>query len=373
MPLELVRQSITEVACDAVVNPTDPRYSGSGGVDALIHQAAGEELRAACEKLAPLSRGEVAVTPAFRMGCAYVIHTVGPVWRGGRHNEEALLRSCYRGALAAAVRLGARSVAFPLISSGTFGFPRRLVLHIATDEIFRFLMTETSEPQVLLCVPDPAVFSLQREKELRNFLETDRKRNVPPRRRLWNLPRYPEILQVPGPAETDEWQEWNEADEWNEGEIQYESEAELTDHTGRLPRFGSLPFEAVRSAAPAPSLSEWMRHQDDTFAVLLLKLIDRKGMDDVTCYKKANVHRNTFWKINNDASYKPSKPTVLAFAIALELTLPETEQLLKAAGFALSRSNPFDLIIEYYITNGQYDIHEINAALYRYDQPCLGC
>ena len=135
----------------------------------------------------------------------------------------------------------------------------------------------------------------------------------------------------------------------------------------------NLSCTPVASAAATEDLSAWIKKQDDTFAVMLLKIIDKKGMTDVQCYKKANVSKGTFWKINNDPKYKPSKATVLAFAIALELSLDETELLLKTVGLSLSHSNVFDLIIEFYITNGNYDIYEINAALFKYDQVCLGC
>ena len=132
--------------------------------------------------------------------------------------------------------------------------------------------------------------------------------------------------------------------------------------------------EAMPCEAPAPqSLEDWLKHQDDTFAVTLLKLIDKKHITEVQCYKRANVSKKTFWKINNDPKYKPSKPTVLAFAIALELSLPETEDLLRTVGFSLSHSSTFDMIIEFYIRKGIYDIYEINAALYQFDQMCLGC
>ena len=124
---------------------------------------------------------------------------------------------------------------------------------------------------------------------------------------------------------------------------------------------------------PGKKLSDWIRQRDDTFPVLLMKLMDQKGMDDVVCYKKANVSKNTYWKIRTQASYKPSKPTVLAFAIALELNMEETEALLKSAGFALSGSSIFDRIIQFFIENEDYDIFEINAALYQYDQQTLGC
>ena len=328
MPLQIVQKSIAEMCCDAIVDPTDSSYSGSGGADRAIHAAGGLPLELFCSGLAPLKPGKMAVSPGFGLPCKNIIHIIGPVWQGGDHNEEELLRDCYINAIVTAKMLCARSVAFPLISSGRFGFPKDLVLSIAVDTISKYMMADDPDREFYICIPDRNAFVVTKEDVLNKYLYDRRSA--------------------------------------------FEDMTELACYSCESlpPRSAALP-KAVR--ATKEELSDWLKKQDDSFAVTLLKLIDKKGMSDVECYKKANVTRKTFWKINNSASYKPSKQTVLAFAVALELSMDETEQLLRSAGFSLSHNNTFDLIVEFYITNGIYDIFEINSALYRYDQPCLGC
>ncbi len=341
MPLQIIHRDITTMQCDAIVNPTDRCFSGRGGTDLAIHTAAGKALVDACAELSALDFGEVAVTRGFGLPCKYIIHTMGPVWTGGEQNETVLLRSCYVNALIKAKRLGAKSIAFPLISSGTFGFPKDRVLRIAIDAISDFLFTVDSELDVFVCVLNRGAFELSKDVALREYLSGSK--------RFAYEDHAIKMRRVRGVS----------SDSLMRGEV--ESEA--------MPYRQPIPVHA----SGAQSLGEWIKKHDDSFALTLLKLIDKKGMDDVECYKKANVTKNTFWKIKNDGKYRPSKPTVIAFAIALELTLEETDALLKSAGFALSHNNDFDMIIEFYISQGCYDIFEINAALYKYDQPCLGC
>lgn len=331
MPFEIVHSDITKLRADAIVNPTDSWFSGSGGTDYAIHKAAGPRLGQACGELGELRQSEVVVTDGYNLPCRYVFYTMGPIWTGGVENEAALLRTCYLNALLKAGEMELSSIAFPLISSGTFGFPKGQVLSIATAAIRDYLTVTDGELRVFLCVYDRTSYEISRRMELEQFLRAAgkmAKADSTPRSRL------------KGAAMREE------AD--------------------------SICFEAMPCEAPQ-SLNDWLKHQDDTFAVTLLKLIDRKHMTEVQCYKRANVSKKTFWKINNDPKYRPSKPTVLAFAIALELTLQETENLLRTVGFSLSHSNTFDMIVEFYIRLGIYDIYEINAALYQFDQACLGC
>ena len=338
MPIEITHINILHADAEAIVNPTDERYSGSGGVDLAIHTAAGEALDAACRRLAPLSVGAVAVTPGFSLPQKYIFHTRGPIWQGGSRNEAILLRSCYQSALFKARELGLHSIAFPLISSGTFGFPKDQVLNIAINAIRELLLHLDGDLNVYLCIFDRHSYEISRRPELEAFLN-----------------QREEACYAPSPC------------------CAAPAPEAKTFAARLLPRKKEPTPTAPAPAALSCTLDDWLKQQDDSFAVTLLKLIDQKGMTDVQCYKKANISKKTFWKINNDPTYRPSKPTVLAFAIALELTLPETNQLLRTVGFSLSHSSTFDMIIEFYIRRGIYDIYEINSALYQFDQMCLGC
>lgn len=360
MPLQIIYQDITEFFCDAIVNPTDCSFSGGGGTDLAVHTAAGIELDAACRQLDPLRTGEVAVTGGYALPCKYIIHTMGPVWHGGNENEVMLLRSCYLNALFKAKSLGARSIAFPLISAGTFGFPKDRVLKIATDTISEFLLGADSELNIFICVHDSSSFEVSRSAALREFLDSI---DFFPhqKEREYDANVYDAVVE----------------DVRETREDPTEDEAIFASEKNAAFRPYPMPMEKRSGGNRVfPSLSEWIKKKDKSFSEMLLDLIREKGMKEVDCYKRANVSKNTFSKIKNAGKpvpYQPSKPTVIAFAIALQLNMEETQQLLKSAGFTMSRNNLFDLIIEFYITQGIYDIFEINAALYQYDQVCLGC
>lgn len=368
MPLQIIHRDITLMHCDAIVNPTDPYYSGSGGTDFAIHSAAGEELSSVCRALPPAECGQAVVTPGFKLDCRHIIHTVGPVWTGGDKNEEMLLRSCYINSLIRAVKLGAQSLAFPLISAGTFGFPKDRVLRIATDAISDFLLSFEQDMEVYICILDRNAFEPLEEDSLLRYLGESIHPSRNARRDGLNRPRPSSRSDM----DDDVLCSFSMRDE---AALDRESFFAHSDEPP-APKAVSIPPDMPKLMpscfSKLKSLKTIALH-DDSFAVLLLKLIDQKGMSDVQCYKKANVSKGTFWKINNDPKYRPSKPTVIAFAIALELSLEETDKLLRSAGFALSGNNYFDVIIEFYIGNGIYDIFEINAALFKYDQVCLGC
>lgn len=317
MPIKIIRQDITKIKCDAIVDPTDMHYSHGGGVDAAIHEAAGDELYRACLEQGTLEVGKAVITPAFALHCKYVIHTVGPWWRGGEYGEEVLLRSCYRESLKLAIANKCKRIATPLIASGTFGFPKDKVLKIAVDEISAFLLE--NEMLVYIVVFDKTSYSISEKlfSDVTSFIEDN-----------------------------------------------YEEERFL--------------FKASRiemcDCAPclSDSLDDMLNQIDESFSQMLLRKIDEKGMTDAQCYKKANIDRKLFSKIRSDIHYKPSKRTALAFAISLELTLDETEDMLRKSGFALSHSNKFDIIIKYFISHGNYNIYEINEVLYQFDQNSLG-
>ena len=331
MPLQIIRQDITKMQVDAIVNPTNEEMVGYGGVDFAVHQAAGPRLDAACRALAPLVQGEAKITLGYALPCRYVIHTVGPIWEGGSKGEAAILRSCYRESLKLALLQGVESVAFPLISSGTYGFPKDRVLRFAVEVITEFLYEH--ELTVYLCVFDRQSYSYSKAlfDDIASFLD--------------------------------------------EGAVVERMETYSVASARPFPPF--MP-RCERSAPPPPaiesrSLADYMKEKDKSFAYKLFDYIDGRGVTDVACYKKANVDKKTFSKIKcNPDTYKPSKQTAVAFAVALELTLEETQDLLASAGMTLSHSMTFDRIILYFIQKKIYDVFEINQALFEFDQLLLG-
>lgn len=326
MPLLFIRNDITKMPVDAIVNAANESLLGGGGVDGCIHRAAGPELLAECRRLGGCRIGEAKLTGAYRLPCRYVIHTVGPVWRGGGHGEREQLVSCYRASLLLAQEHGCETVAFPLISSGIFGYPKDQALRVAVDTIGAFLLEH--DMTVYLVIFD------RRAYQISGKLFAD-------------IAEYIDDHYV---------------------------EAHTDLGAERLRR-GALHREmAVPMCTPmaAPALDDLLEHLNAGFSETLLRLIDRSRKKDSEVYKKANVDRKLFSKIRNNPNYKPSKPTALAFAIALELDLEETKDLLARAGYALSASSKFDVIVEYFIRQRNYDIFAINEALFAFDQSLLG-
>ncbi len=331
MPLQIVRNDITKMKVDAIVNAANSSLLGGGGVDGSIHRAAGPQLLAECRTLGGCETGDAKITKGYNLPCRYVIHAVGPQWRGGGHGEREKLVSCYRRSLALAKEHHCETVAFPLISSGIYGYPKDQALKVAIDTISDFLL----ENDMLVYI---VIF--------------DRKAYQIGEKLFSDIAAYIDDNYV---------------------------EAHTDSYSAQLSRMKMLSQEApaqvsyaMSAAAKAKSLDDALSQIDESFSEMLLRKIDEKGMTDAQCYKKANIDRKLFSKIRSDRLYKPSKPTAIAFAIALELPLEETRDLLQKAGFALSRSNKFDIIIEYFIERGDYNIFEINEALFAFDQSLLG-
>ena len=329
MPLEIVRNDITKMKVDAIVNAANETLLGGGGVDGCIHRAAGPELLQECRTLGDCRTGEAKLTGAYRLPCKYVIHTVGPVWNGGEYGEREQLASCYRTSLALAKEHCCETVAFPLISSGIFGYPKDQALRVAVDTIGEFLLHNDMTVYIV-------IFS-RTAYQISSKLFAD-------------IAEYVDDHYVD--AHTDSQRE----------------------RLRRMSVLESRTLSADAAAAPMAvgGLDSLLAHLDAGFSETLLKLIDRSGKKDAEVYKKANVDRKLFSKIRNNPDYKPSKATAIAFAIALELSLPETRDLIARAGYALSPSSKFDVIIEYFIMQRDYDIFKINEALFAFDQSLLG-
>lgn len=329
MPFEIVRNDIVNMKVDAIVNTANPRPIIGAGTDKAVHDKAGARLLLARKEIGNIAVGEAAITPAFDLDANYVIHTAGPIWKDGRSGEEELLASCFRNSLDIAKKKACESIAFPLISTGSYGFPKPLALQIAVREISSFLME--NEMQVYLVVFEKQSFELSEKlfKSVSSYIDENYvSEKINAEYKMSNLRSY-----------------------------------ELLFEASDTPRYGTI--------CSNPNLDGMLENLDKGFSETLLDLIDRTGKKDSEIYKRANVDRKLFSKIRNNADYRPSKTTAIAFAIALELDLDETSDLLSRAGYALSQSSKFDVIVRYFIENKKYDIFEINSALFRFDQPLL--
>lgn len=335
MPLQIIRQDITQMRVDAIVNTTNQEMVGYSGVDLAVHTLAGAKLDEECAKLAPLGLGQAKITGGYCLPCKYVIHTSGPVWQGGMVGESSILRSCYIECLKLAVANKCRSLAFPLISAGTYGYPKDQVLKFAIRTITEFLLDH--ELTVYICVFDRGSYTFSQKlfNDIRSFIDDD----------------Y--VAEFKKTA--------RKANKSTRSAIQYCSDSEL-------PSMSSMVCEPDKGG----SLRDYLLGMDRSFQEMLFALIDKSGMTDVECYKRANVDKRIFSKIKSNKDYRPSKQTAVAFAISLKLDMETTQELLATAGMTLSKSNVFDLIIRYFIHHGVYDIFEINEALFEFDQVLLG-
>ena len=372
MPFYIVRNDITKMEVDAIVNAANTSLLGGGGVDGAIHRAAGPQLLDACKALHGCEVGEAKLTPAFRLPCSYVIHTVGPEWMGGGYDEARLLRSCYENSLRIAAQQGFASVAFPLISAGAYGYPKAQALRIAADSIGAFLLQH--DMTVYLTVFDTESFALGSRlfADIRQYIDdnyvSEAELLYNTRRRSAAARSIKDTLLGMLPDKTNR----SSAQQKNAEKHMLPPDMAAC-APPPSPIFGNAaPSIAVDEALLPDSLEDALKQVDETFSQMLLRKIDELGMTDAACYKKANIDRKLFSKIRKDPLYRPAKRTALAFAIALQLPLAETEQLLKKAGFALSNSSKADIIVRFFIERGRYDIFEINEALFAFDQNPLG-
>ncbi|MCR5457354.1 MAG: macro domain-containing protein [Clostridiales bacterium] len=350
MSLQIIRQDITKINCDAIVNSTNTNLLPRGnGVDASIHKAAGPELYFECRKIGGVELGKAVYTKAYKLPCKYVIHTVGPKWDGGNDQELQKLKECYISSLTVAKSLKCENVAVPLISSGVNGVPKDHVLSVAVDVISHFLMD--NEMNVILAIYDKSSYELNRNlssginKFIESCLYNDNQRRYDVRFRNANT----FARESKAPAKRNK-----RPESVQEEELLYGA------------------CESMALCKEVSNLDDQIINIDESFSKRLFKLIDNSGMNDVECYKKANVSRQTWHKIVSDDNYHPSKNTVISLAIALKLSYNQTNRLLASVGYTLSDSILFDVIIKYFLINSKYDIFEIDSTLLKYDQVTLG-
>lgn len=339
MPLKIIRNDITKMKTDAIVNAANVSLKMGGGVCGAIFYAAGaEKLQAECDNIGRCEVGEAVITKGYKLAAKYIIHTVGPIWEGGSNNEKELLYNSYKNSLNLALENGINSIAFPLISTGIYGYPKDEALKIAILAISDFLLENEMEVYLIVYGKEAMLLSEKLFSTIEKFIDDNYVEEHVQSQRVRGIYHY----------------------ELQEDIIYEESELILREI---IP---ALESSKIRS------LDDVIDQLEETFVEMLFRLIDEKGMTDVETYKKANIDRKLFSKIRSNIDYNPSKVTAIAFAIALKLNLDETRDLLRKAGYALSRSNKFDIIIEFFIQEKNYNIYEINEALFSFDQTPLG-
>jgi O-acetyl-ADP-ribose deacetylase (regulator of RNase III) len=403
MPFTIVQSDITKMRVDAIVNAANTALQMGGGVCGAIFWAAGaRELQAECDAIGGCETGKAVITKGYALPAKYVIHTPGPVYAGGGHGEAEALRSCYASSLELAKENACASIAFPLISSGIFGYPKREALHVATQAIRSFLhavgtdggsdggsgssgsgANAGEEMDVYLAVMDKSMVEVGAELlggveayigvNLATLGDSPIRPSAPPpgsiRRATSSDGRAREMdireARPPTGAQS-------------QGYITAQASPRMAGIGPIVSRPAGIDSIVGHPAGIGPivgrpsGLDAIVGHLDEPFSQTLLKLIDAKGRTDADVYKRANLDRRHFSKIRSNMGYAPSKKTAVALAVALELNMAETRDLLERAGYALSRSQKFDIIIEYFIQNRNYDIYEINEVLFHYDQPLLG-
>ena len=326
MPFSIVRGDIARVEADVVVNAANERLAPGSGVCGAIYAAAGyDDMLAACRELGGCPTGEAVVTPGFALPARWCVHTVGPVWRGGAAGEERALRSCYRSVFRETVRLGATSVAYPLVSAGVYGYPAEGALAVAREETRAFLESHDDVDVMLVVFDDDVIW---RGSEL--------------------------AREVAGLVEGDD--------------VGLESDALV------LEEVACVPPSEVRARRPCvpPSLDERLSSLEPTFSETVLALVDERGMTDAEVYHRANLSRQLFSKLRGNPGYRPTKATAVALCMGLALGLGEAEDLLARAGYALSPSSAFDAVVSFFLERGIHDVLRLNEVLFAYGLPLVG-
>ncbi len=402
MPFTMICQDITKIKADAIVNAANTELAAGGGVCGAIFSAAGKDkLETVCAKISPIQTGEAVITPGFALPAKYIIHAAGPVYSQQNEAEsELLLRAAYINSLQVACENHCESIAFPLISSGIYGYPKAKALRVAVSAIRDFL--EYQELNVYLVIFDKASFEVEKELSdgVENYLSKNYNKIYKEAKTvsLGDLSTEVEKEAIKTPKDYGKKTFFKRLFAERNTRIDRESRAvkldlkkknnKKTDIEKSVKQQGiskNSNYTGINSkelhkekttdifgSVDKQTFDDLVGSLDEPFSTTLLRLIDMKGRTDVEVYKRANIDRKLFSKIRTNVNYMPSKRTALALAVALELNVKETDDLLKRAGFALSHSQKFDVIVEYFLVNKNYDIFKINEVLFQYDQPLLG-
>ncbi len=343
MAFRIVRNDITRMETQAIVNTANDHMTVGSGCDRAVYEAAGydELLAYRKEKIGFVPEGDAFITPGFGLKAEYIIHAVSPLYIDGEHGEEEKLRSCYRRSLAIAKEHGIRSISFPLIATGSFGYPKEEGMRIAADEINSFLLTHDIDVYLVVFGKKATRMGKSLYADLESYIDEN-----------YVEERYVREYGTP---------------EYRRRERTSRRRSELLSSAEKVPAGG---YDASVTRLEK-GLSERMEHISDTFSEYLLYLINRKGMENAEVYKRAIIDKKVFSKIKNNPDYHPQKLTALCLCVGAKLNIDETRDLLARAGYALSPSDKTDIIFSYFIENRIYDMIELDIQLEEHGLPCI--
>ena len=351
MPFLMIRNDIAKVTADAIVNPANRNLLQGSGTSRAIYQAAGEqELTAACEAIGRCDLGRAVCTPAFGLHAKYIFHAVCPAWHGGGFGEAEQLAGAYHSALELAAEYHCESVAFPLLSSGNYSYPKEQAFRIAVDTITQYVMEHDLTVYLVLYDRDSLAVSRKLFTSVEEYIDdhyvaqNDESYGSGRRRREY-------------------------VERWEDAAL---ADREYPAQECAPPVFAAAPPPPAAAPMAARSLENLMDNLGESFTTRLLRLIDERGLKDSTVYKQSNISRQHFSKIQCNRDYNPKKKTVLAFAVGLHLSEDETIDLLKSAGYAFSDGSKRDWIVRYCLEHKIYNINQVNTLLFEYDQEQLG-
>ena len=346
MPFSIIRNDITAVTADAIVNAANPRPVIGAGTDSAIHAKAGPELLIARKKIGDIARGCCAETPAFGLNAKYVLHTVSPAWVDAYHREAELLRQAYDSALHRAAELGCNSIAFPLMAAGSYGFPKDLALRTAIDAFTAFLMQ--SDMEIILVLFNAGAFQIAGNlfADLKSYVDENYVAEQSAREYYTKAPSSREVYRR-----------------------DYMPKARLS--------FSRRENKACKASMPLSheddfDIDEFLFRTAPTFSEKLQKYLMQHEGKDSAIYGDGAMSRQLFNKIINSKDYTPKKSTAIQLAVGLHLDFDQTQDLLSSAGYVLTHSDKRDVVVEYYIKKKIYKVVEIDIALEQYGLMCLG-
>lgn len=358
MPFQIIRNDITRMKTDAIVNAANTALAPGGGVCGAIFSAAGyDELAKECRKIGHCDTGNAVITKGYNLAAKYIIHTPGPIYDAMRNDNAKLLYSCYKSSLELAKSHNLVSISFPLISSGIYGYPAKEALSVANEAISDFL--DDNDMDIYLVVCDRGVFKASMElfDDVKEYIDA---------RLVVEEEKLRRRMQL-------ENEKYFAADGAHMPCVSaYMTQIREVKEPPKKKKLHFPKLSELINKNKYRDLTQVIEEMDSSFSETLLYLIDQSGMTDAQVYKKANIDRKLFSKIRSNPEYKPRKNTAIALAIALELDMEQMKELVARAGYSFTHSSVSDIIIEYFVNNGNYDIFEINEVLFAFDQQLIG-